>query len=112
MPTTGESRRDAYYDTIRISVRTKSSNLHNAGKQLDQSNNYQIYSDKLNNNQEVPKNAELNVKTVVFGTNVFEKKPGDFTEQEKYKNMEEILDFAIMELTFDNEDQAKLITGD
>ncbi|AJC50077.1 Ig-specific serine endopeptidase MIP [Mesomycoplasma flocculare] len=112
MTTTGETRKDNYYDTVNISIRTKTTNIHNGGKQLDVSANFATQDDKLNNNQELPKDAELNAKTIVFGTNVFEKKPGDYTDQEKYKNMEELLDFAIMELTFDNEQQAKVITQD
>ncbi|MBG0730712.1 Ig-specific serine endopeptidase MIP [Mycoplasma sp. 'Moose RK'] len=111
MTTTGESRKDTYYDTVNLTVRTKSTNIHNAGKQLDQSN-YRVNDDKINNNQSIPADAELNVRTIVFGSNVFEKKPGDFTSQEKYKDIQELLDFAIMEVTFDNEEQAKKITKD
>lgn len=110
MTTTGESRKDNYYDTVNLVVRSKSSNIHNGGKQLDSNN--QIQDDKLNNNNAIPENAEMNVRTIVFGSNVFEKNLGEYTNQEKYKNMEELLDFAIMEVTFDNEEQAKKITED
>ncbi len=112
MPTTAEPRHENYYDTVNLTVRTKGSNIHNAGKTLDSSNNFAVNDEKLNNNQAIPENAELNVRTIVFGSNVFDKKLSDFTNQEKYKNMEELLDFAIMEVTFDNEEQAKTITKD
>ncbi|MDW2912180.1 Ig-specific serine endopeptidase MIP [Mesomycoplasma ovipneumoniae] len=112
MPTTGEPRHESYYDTVNLTVRTKDTNVHNAGKKLESSRNFAVIDDQLNNNQAVPKDAELNVRTIVFGSNVFDKKLGDFTNQEKYKNMQELLDFAIMEVTFDNEEQAKTITKD
>lgn len=37
MTTTGESRKDTYYDSVNLTVRTKNSNIHNAGKELDSS---------------------------------------------------------------------------
>lgn len=50
------------------------------------------------------------VKTIVIGTNPFNWSPKTFSNQKEYQDVEELLDFAVIEITFKNEQDARLIT--
>lgn len=95
--------KDVFYDTLDIKVRDKSGTPNN--NQNYNSNNAISLGD---NNATIQDN--LNARTIVIGTNPFKSKIGDFTNQDLWKDKEEFMDFAIVEITFDNEEQAKTIT--
>ncbi|WP_434336665.1 MIP family Ig-specific serine endopeptidase [Mesomycoplasma conjunctivae] len=101
LPTTNGFKNEDFYQKVTLRVKEKNGNIYNNG----QDKNGEILI-----NQKPTK--ELNVRTIVIGTNVLKSKPSDFSRQKVYQNLEEIFDFAIIELTFDNEADAKKITYD
>lgn len=95
---------DRFYDKLSIKVRDKTGTPNN--NQTYDSNN----AIKLGDNNK-PIEDNLNARTIVIGTNPFKTSIGDYTNQDLWKNKEEFMDFAVVEITFDNEEQARTITG-
>lgn len=63
--------------------------------------------------QDYYKNIKIDpakIKLVMIGTNVMGKKVSDYTDQEFWKGVGMVIDFAIVEITFNSEEDAKLIT--
>lgn len=93
-----------YYDSEEVRVKELEGTLYNNGR------DGQYERDSLLVNQTPTK--PLNVRTIVIGTNALKSSPKDFSSQKVYQNIEEVLDFAVVEVNFDNETQAKKMTQD
>ncbi|MDW2891965.1 Ig-specific serine endopeptidase MIP [Mesomycoplasma ovipneumoniae] len=93
-----------YYDSEEVRVKELDGTLYNNGR------DGQYERDSLLVN-ETPKKP-LNVRTIVIGTNALKSSPKDFSSQKVYQDIEEVLDFAVVEVNFDNETQAKKMTQD
>ncbi|XBE77889.1 hypothetical protein VQY16_02910 [Mesomycoplasma ovipneumoniae] len=93
-----------YYDSEEVRVKELDGTLYNNGR------DGQYERDSLLVH-ETPKKP-LNVRTIVIGTNALKSSPKDFSSQKVYQNIEEVLDFAVVEVNFDNETQAKKMTQD
>lgn len=104
LPTSLGEDFNKYYDNVEVRVKELEGNLFNNGRD----EKYERDSNLVN---ETPKKP-LNVRTIVIGTNALKSSPKDFSDQERYKNMEEVLDFAVVEVNFDNEEQARKMTED
>ncbi|CAT05038.1 Membrane-associated lipoprotein precursor [Mesomycoplasma conjunctivae] len=89
------------YSTVSVRVKEKDGDIYNNGQ--DKENNKWI-------GQKPTK--QLNVRTIVIGTDTLKSSPKDFSKQENFKDFQEVLDYAIIEVTFDNEADAKAITQD
>lgn len=61
-----------------------------------------------------PKSSDgkMNLKTVFIGNDFLKTKPSMFSKGGRWQNTEEYIDFAVMEVTFETEEQAKRITND
>lgn len=104
MPTSIGEGFENYYDSEEVRVKELDGNLYNNGR------DGQYERDSLLVH-ETPKKP-LNVRTIVIGTNALKSSPKDFSSQKVYQNVEEVLDFAVVEVNFDNETQAKKMTQD
>lgn len=104
IPTSLGENYNNYYDQISIRVKELNGELFNDGKGKEARSNVELVN-------KTPKQP-LNVRTIVMGTNALKSSPKDFSDQERYKNVEEVLDFAVIEVNFDNEAQARKITED
>ncbi|WP_337898274.1 Ig-specific serine endopeptidase MIP [Mesomycoplasma ovipneumoniae] len=93
-----------YYDSEEVRVKELEGTLYNNGRD----GQYERDSLLVNKTPEKP----LNVRTIVIGTNALKSSPKDFSSQKVYQNIEEVLDFAVVEVNFDNEAQAKKMTQD
>ncbi|EXU61420.1 Ig-specific serine endopeptidase MIP [Mesomycoplasma ovipneumoniae] len=93
-----------YYDSEEVRVKELGGTLYNNGR------DGQYERDSLLVH-ETPKKP-LNVRTIVIGTNALKSSPKDFSSQKVYQNIEEVLDFAIVEVNFDSEAQARKMTQD
>ncbi|WP_341491778.1 Ig-specific serine endopeptidase MIP [Mesomycoplasma ovipneumoniae] len=93
-----------YYDSEEVRVKELDGTLYNNGRD----GQYERNSLLVNKTPEKP----LNVRTIVIGTNALKSSPKDFSSQKVYQNIEEVLDFAVVEVNFDNEAQAKKMTQD
>ncbi|WP_010321423.1 Ig-specific serine endopeptidase MIP [Mesomycoplasma ovipneumoniae] len=93
-----------YYDSEEVRVKELDGTLYNNGRD----GQYERDSLLVNKTPEKP----LNVRTIVIGTNALKSSPKDFSSQKVYQNIEEVLDFAVVEVNFDNETQAKKMTQD
>ncbi|WP_341490290.1 Ig-specific serine endopeptidase MIP [Mesomycoplasma ovipneumoniae] len=104
LPTSIGEGFENYYDSEEVRVKELDGNLYNNGR------DGQYERDSLLVH-ETPKKP-LNVRTIVIGTNALKSSPKDFSSQKVYQNVEEVLDFAVVEVNFDNETQAKKMTQD
>ncbi|MDW2893047.1 DUF31 family protein [Mesomycoplasma ovipneumoniae] len=104
LPTSIGEGFENYYDSEEVRVKELDGTLYNNGR------DGQYERDSLLVN-ETPKKP-LNVRTIVIGTNALKSSPKDFSTQKVYQNIEEVLDFAVVEVNFDNETQAKKMTQD
>ncbi|MHA0296829.1 Ig-specific serine endopeptidase MIP [Mesomycoplasma ovipneumoniae] len=104
LPTSIGEGFETYYDSEEVRVKELEGNLYNNGR------DGQYERDSLLVH-ETPKKP-LNVRTIVIGTNALKSSPKDFSSQKVYQNIEEVLDFAVVEVNFDNETQAKKMTQD
>ncbi len=98
-----EIENEPYYNTDELWIETvKEPKIgENFGNIIDNTNNFsraQIPASKL--------------KTIFIGNDFLTTSPQDFTKNERWKNVEEYIDFAVMEVTFNSPDEAKLITHD
>lgn len=57
------------------------------------------------------KNGNKKAKTIFLGNDFLKTSPKEFSNHSKWSNTEEYADFAVMELTFDSEEQARKITN-
>ncbi|MBD5423079.1 MAG: hypothetical protein HDR43_01115 [Mycoplasma sp.] len=53
-----------------------------------------------------------NLKTILIGNDILTTSPSSFTNDGKWQNSEEYIDFAVMEVTFNTTDEAKTFTQD
>lgn len=61
-----------------------------------------------------PKNdqGQMNLKTVFIGNDFLKTSPSMFSSSPRWKDSEEYIDFAVIEVTFSSEDEAKKMTHD
>ncbi|MFU0909486.1 Ig-specific serine endopeptidase MIP [Mesomycoplasma ovipneumoniae] len=104
LPTSIGEGFENYYDSEEVRVKELGGTLYNNGR------DGQYERDSLLVH-ETPKKP-LNVRTIVIGTNALKSSPKDFSSQKVYQNIEEVLDFAVVEVNFDNETQARKMTQD
>ncbi|MDF9628000.1 DUF31 family protein [Mesomycoplasma ovipneumoniae] len=104
LPTSIGEGFETYYDSEEVRVKELGGTLYNNGR------DGQYERDSLLVH-ETPKKP-LNVRTIVIGTNALKSSPKDFSSQKVYQNIEEVLDFAVVEVNFDSESQAKKMTQD
>ncbi|WP_179850660.1 Ig-specific serine endopeptidase MIP, partial [Mesomycoplasma ovipneumoniae] len=96
---------DEYYNTVKLDIKEKNGRIYNNGLE---SPNLAGVVDQSKPRQKPTQS--MNVRTILMGSDVFKFKPSDFTDQQDLQNVDEFLDFAIIEINFNNEWDAKQIT--
>lgn len=102
VPVSAGNNNEQYYESVNIKIKEKNGSFYNNGQSSDGKQYLKSNSPK----------SPMNVRTIVTGTDFFKSSPKDFGKNDFYKDVEEVLDFAIFEVTFDNESDAKKITED
>lgn len=104
-PNRYENIPNSIYNTTEVTFTTLKD--YSTNKNLSNFSNY-VYTSII---PKVDNNGISNVRTVMVGNDFLKTSPSQFSKLEKYQNNEEYADFAVMEVTFDNEEQAKTVTN-
>ncbi|WP_069099762.1 Ig-specific serine endopeptidase MIP [Mesomycoplasma ovipneumoniae] len=96
---------DEFYNTVKLDIKENNGRIYNTGWEAPESPGL---NDQTKARQKPTQS--MNVRTILMGSDVFKFKPSDFTDQQDLQNVDEFLDFAIIEINFKNEWDAKQIT--
>ncbi|WNM15430.1 Ig-specific serine endopeptidase MIP [Mesomycoplasma ovipneumoniae] len=96
---------DEFYNTVKLDIKENNGKIYNTGLESPE-------SPGINDQAKVRQKPtqSMNVRTILMGSDVFKFKPSDFSDQQNLQNVDEFLDFAIIEINFNNEAEAKQIT--
>ncbi|WP_010321152.1 Ig-specific serine endopeptidase MIP [Mesomycoplasma ovipneumoniae] len=96
---------DEFYNTVKLDIKENNGRIYNTGWEAPES----VGPTDQTKVRQKPTQS-MNVRTILMGSDVFKFKPSDFTDQQDLQNVDEFLDFAIIEINFKNEWDAKQIT--
>ncbi|WP_069096658.1 Ig-specific serine endopeptidase MIP [Mesomycoplasma ovipneumoniae] len=96
---------DEFYNTVKLDIKEKNGRIYNTGWESPESVG-PVDQTKV---RQKPTQS-MNVRTILMGSDVFKFKPSDFSDQQDLQDVDEFLDFAIIEINFNNEWDAKQIT--
>lgn len=99
------SNGDEFYNTVKLDIKENNGRIYNTGWEAPES-----WGPTDQTKVRQKPTQSMNVRTILMGSNVFKFKPSDFTDQQDLQNVDEFLDFAIIEINFNNEWDAKQIT--
>ncbi|MDW2914934.1 DUF31 family protein [Mesomycoplasma ovipneumoniae] len=107
LPTTrGAITEDEFYNTVKLDIKENNGKIYNNGSE---SPDLAGVANQTKPRRQKPTQS-MNVRTILMGSDVFKFKPSDFSDQQDLQNVDEFLDFAIIEINFNNEAEAKKIT--